>query len=106
MPISPPEQMSRATSFSSMRSSSPSASAWVSAPSCSMPCFLRGASPADLGVGDVHMAFVAVTILCLLCLPFFLRLLPRAGAEVSGHRRALAPAVELEPRPSADSDLA
>jgi len=74
----------------------------VGVPSAGHPRVYAETSPAELGVGDVHRSFVAVTILCLLCLPFFLRLLPRAGAEVSGHRRALATGAELEPRPSAD----
>jgi EmrB/QacA subfamily drug resistance transporter len=98
-----PDKMSAATSFSSMMQQlSNGMGVAVGAILLHTMLSLRGASPAELGVGDVHMAFVAVTILCLLCLPFFLRLLPRAGAVVSGHGRALAAGTELEPRPSAD----
>ncbi len=95
--------MSAATSFSSMMQQlSNGMGVAVGAILLHAMLSLRSASPAERGVGDVHRTFVAVTILCLFCLPFFLRLLPRAGAEVSGHRRALAAAAELEPRPSAD----
>jgi MFS family permease len=47
----------------------------------------RGAAPSALGVGDIRIAFAAVTVLCLTCLLFFLPLRPDSGAEVSGHGR-------------------
>ena len=87
-----PDKMSAATSFSSMMQQlSNGMGVAVGAILLHAMLSLRGASPAELGVGDVHRTFVAVAVLCLFCLPFFLRLLPRAGAEVSGHRRALTP---------------
>ena len=61
---------------------------------------LRGGSDAPLVPADFHAALLAVAGLSLASIPFFWRMHPSAGAEVTGHRaaeRAAAARVEGAP---------
>jgi EmrB/QacA subfamily drug resistance transporter len=80
------EKMSAATSLASMMQQlSNGMGVAVSAVLLHATLAWRGAATGALAVGDIRIAFVAVTGLCLTCLLFFLPLTPDAGAEVSGH---------------------
>ena len=83
------EKMSAATSLASMMQQlSNGMGVAVGAVLLHATLAWRGAAPSALGVGDIRIAFAAVTGLCLTCLLFFLPLRPDAGAEVSGHGRS------------------
>jgi MFS family permease len=83
------EKMSAATSFASMMQQlSNGMGVAVGAIVLHVMLAWRGAPPTALAVGDLHLAFVAVTGLCFACLLFFRSLRPDVGAEVSGHARS------------------
>ncbi len=76
------DKMSAATSFSSMMQQlSNGMGVAVGAILLHAMLSFRGASPAELSVGDVQIAFVAVTLLCLLWPALLLRLPPGRGGR-------------------------
>jgi hypothetical protein len=82
----PPQRMSAATSFSSMMQQfSNGMGVALGALLLQVVVMARGAAGAVPAAGDYRAAFVAAGVLALVSIPFFLRLAPGAGAEVSGH---------------------
>jgi EmrB/QacA subfamily drug resistance transporter len=57
----------------------------------------RGGDAAALTASNFQFAFGAIGVVSLAGLPFFMRLAPDAGSEVSGHRRLAAKNLEGEP---------
>jgi len=85
----PPPRMSAATSFSSMMQQfSNGMGVALGALLLQVVVMARGAAGTVPAADDYRAAFVAAGVLALVSIPFFLRLAPGAGAEVSGHRRA------------------
>jgi MFS family permease len=83
----PPSLMSRATSFQSMMQQlSVSIGVGTGALLLHVTLFFQGRS--TLGADDFAMAFVAVALISLSSIFFYLPLAREAGAEVSGHRVA------------------
>ena len=81
-----PALMSRATSLASMAQQlSVSFGVGISALLLHLTLLLRGGAP--LSASDFPFTFLAVGLLSLCSVLFFLPLAPEAGAEVSGHRR-------------------
>jgi EmrB/QacA subfamily drug resistance transporter len=96
----PPELMSRATSFASMAQQlSMSFGVGIAALLLHVTLMLRGGHP--LAASDFPYTFVAVGLVSLCSIVFFIALTPEAGAEVSGHRMRgagpLAPAPARKP---------
>jgi EmrB/QacA subfamily drug resistance transporter len=85
----PPAMMSRATSFQSMAQQL-SVSIGVGAGALLLHLTLLVAGRATLGADDFAAAFVAVGLIALTSVLFYLPLAREAGAEVSGHRAAAA----------------
>jgi EmrB/QacA subfamily drug resistance transporter len=80
----PPGMLSRATSFSSMAQQlSQTAGVATAALLLHLMLLMRGGSA--LAAPDFYPVFVAVAVISLLSVPFFLKMSPDAGAEVSGH---------------------
>ncbi|HEX7967039.1 MAG TPA: MFS transporter [Stellaceae bacterium] len=86
----PPGLMSRATSFQSMAQQL-SVSIGVGTGALLLHLTLVVQNRAALGAGDFAAAFLAVGLISLSSILFFLPLSPQAGAEVSGHRTPTAP---------------
>jgi Major Facilitator Superfamily len=83
----PPGMLSRATSLSSMAQQlSQTAGVATAALLLQTALALRGGT--TLVAGDFYPVFVGVAMISLLSVPFFLRMAPDAGAEVSGRRLA------------------
>jgi EmrB/QacA subfamily drug resistance transporter len=80
----PPAMLSRATSFTSMAQQL-SQTAGVAAAALFLNLVLLVHGGLALAAADFRPAFVAVAAISLLSVPFFLRMAPDAGAEVSGH---------------------
>jgi EmrB/QacA subfamily drug resistance transporter len=79
----PPAMLSRATSLTSMAQQlSQTVGVATGALLLQAVLALRGGSA--LAAGDFYPAFVGVAMISLLSVPFFLRMSPDAGAEVSG----------------------
>ncbi|HUI17514.1 MAG TPA: MFS transporter [Alphaproteobacteria bacterium] len=68
----------------------------------------RGAASDALSAGDIRISFAIAGALSLFSLPFFRRLAPDAGAEISGHQAQAAAAARapVSPRASGDTDAA
>jgi EmrB/QacA subfamily drug resistance transporter len=80
----PPAMLSRATSLSSMTQQlSQTAGVATAALLLHLVLLVRGGDA--LAAADFYPAFVAIAVISLLSVPFFLRMSPDAGAEVSGH---------------------
>src|SRR5947209_697943 len=83
----PPAMLSRATSLTSMAQQlSQTVGVATGALFLQLMVSLRGGT--TLAAGDFYPAFVGVAMISLLSVPFFLRMSPDAGAEVSGRRAA------------------
>jgi hypothetical protein len=83
----PPPMLSRATSFSAMAQQlSQTAGVATAALMLHLVLVMRGG--AALAAPDFYPVFVCVAVISLLSVPFFLRMAPDAGAEVSGHAPA------------------
>ena len=96
-----PALMSRATSFASMMQQlSVSFGVGIAALSLHVTLVLRGGHP--LAAADFPYTFVAVGIVSLSSVFFFLPLAPEAGAEVSGHRGARAAIAARPQKPGGD----
>lgn len=80
----PPAMLSRATSLTSMAQQL-SQTAGVAAAALFLNLVLLVRGGPTLAAADFYPAFVAVAAISLLSVPFFLRMSPDAGAEVSGH---------------------
>jgi hypothetical protein len=79
----PPAMLSRATSLTSMAQQlSQTAGVATGAVLLQLMMTLRGGTA--LTASDFYPAFVGVAMISLLSVPFFLRMSPDAGAEVSG----------------------
>jgi MFS family permease len=61
---------------------------------------LRGGSDAPFVPADFHAALLVVAGLSLASIPFFWRMHPSAGAEVTGHRAAQRAAARIEGAPA------
>jgi len=85
----PPQLMSRATSFQSMAQQL-SVSVGVGIGALLLHVTLALAGRSELESGDFAAAFLAVAVISLSSILFYLPLAREAGAEVSGHRRAAA----------------
>ncbi len=85
----PPPLMSRATSFQSMAQQL-SVSIGVGAGALLLHVTLLAAGRTTLGADDFAPAFLAVGLIALSSILFYLPLAREAGAEVSGHRAAAA----------------
>ncbi len=85
----PPPLMSRATSFQSMAQQL-SVSIGVGIGALLLHVTLLAAGRTTLGAGDFAGAFVAVALISLSSIAFYLPLAGEAGAEVSGHRAGTA----------------
>jgi EmrB/QacA subfamily drug resistance transporter len=85
----PPSLMSRATSFQSMIQQL-SVSIGIGAGALLLHVTLLVQAKTALGPGDFAVAFVAVALISVSSIFFYLPLAHEAGAEVSGHRRAAA----------------
>jgi EmrB/QacA subfamily drug resistance transporter len=83
----PPSMLSRATSFSSMAQQL-SQTAGVATAALLLHLTLLARGGEVLAAEDFYPVFVAVAVISLLSLPFFARMAPDAGAEVSGHAPA------------------
>jgi hypothetical protein len=80
----PPAMLSRATSLSSMAQQlSQTAGVATAALLVHLALLVRGGDA--LAAADFYPAFVGVAVISLLSVPFFLRMSPDAGAELSGH---------------------
>jgi EmrB/QacA subfamily drug resistance transporter len=90
----PPAMLSRATSLTSMAQQL-SQTVGVATGALLLQLVLGWRGGTALEAADFYPAFVAVALISLTSVPFFLKMAPDAGAEVSG-RRAEPPA----PRPS------
>jgi EmrB/QacA subfamily drug resistance transporter len=88
----PPPLMSRATSFQSMAQQL-SVSIGVGTGALLLHVTLLVAGRTTLGSGDFAGAFLAVGLISLSSILFYLPLAREAGAEVSGHRAATADAL-------------
>jgi hypothetical protein len=84
----PPARLSRATSLTSMAQQL-SQTAGVAAAALFLHTTLLLHGGSRLVAADFYPAFVAVAAISLLSVPFFLRMSPDAGAEVSGHAGGL-----------------
>jgi len=83
----PPAMLSRATSLTSMAQQlSQTVGVATGAMLLQIMMLLRGGS--TLGAADFYPAFAIVALISLLSMPFFARMAPDAGAEVSGRRAA------------------
>jgi EmrB/QacA subfamily drug resistance transporter len=83
----PPGMLSRATSLSAMAQQlSQTAGVATAALMLHLVLLLRGGTA--LAASDFYPVFVGVAMISLLSVPFFLRMAPDAGAEVSGHASA------------------
>ncbi len=82
--------MSRATSFQSMAQQL-SMSIGVGTGALLLHVALLMHDRSVLAAGDFAAAFLAVTLISLASLFFFVPLAPQAGAEVSGHRARSLP---------------
>jgi EmrB/QacA subfamily drug resistance transporter len=83
----PPAMLSRATSLTSMAQQlSQTVGVATGALFLQVMLTLRGGTA--LTAGDFYPAFVGVAMISLLSVPFFLRMSPDAGAEVSGRQAA------------------
>lgn len=80
-----PEQMSGATGFAQLMQQLGNAMG-VAVASIVLHLALAWSGTDKLTVFDFHVAFAAVAIIALGCLPFYMGLRPDAGAHVSGHR--------------------
>lgn len=79
----PPAMLSRATSLTSMAQQlSQTVGVATGAVFLQVALALRGG--AALTAGDFYPAFIGIALMSLLSVPFFLRMAPDAGAEVSG----------------------
>jgi EmrB/QacA subfamily drug resistance transporter len=84
----PPAMLSRATSFSSMAQQlSQTAGVATAALLLHLVLLMRGGGGA-LSAPDFYPVFIGVGVISLLSVPFFLKMAPDAGAEVSGHAPA------------------
>src|SRR5262249_13828508 len=83
----PPAMLSRATSLSSMAQQL-SQTAGVASAALLLHLVLLARGGDTLAAADFYPAFVGVAVVSLFPLPFFLRMPPNAGAEVSGHALA------------------
>ena len=83
----PPAMLSRATSLSSMAQQlSQTAGVATAAMMLHTVLTLRGGT--TLAAADFYPVFVGVAMISLLSVPFFLKMAPDAGAEVSGRTLA------------------
>jgi hypothetical protein len=83
----PPAMLSRATSLSSMAQQlSQTAGVATAALLLHLVLLVRGGDA--LAATDFYPAFVGIALISLLSVPFFLRMSPDAGAELSGHALA------------------
>jgi EmrB/QacA subfamily drug resistance transporter len=83
----PPALLSRATSLSSMAQQlSQTAGVATAALLLHLVLLMRGGDA--LAAADFYPAFVGIAVISLVSVPFFLRMSPDAGAEVSGHALA------------------
>jgi EmrB/QacA subfamily drug resistance transporter len=83
----PPAMLSRATSLSSMAQQlSQTAGVATAALLLHLNLLVHGGDA--LAAADFYPAFVGIALISLLSVPFFLRMSPDAGAEVSGHALA------------------
>ena len=83
----PPAMLSRATSLSSMAQQlSQTAGVATAALLLHLVLLVRGGDA--LAAADFYPAFVGIAVISLFSVPFFLRMPPDAGAEVSGHALA------------------
>jgi EmrB/QacA subfamily drug resistance transporter len=80
----PPNMLSRATSLSSMAQQL-SQTAGVATAALLLHLVLMVRGGAALTAPDFYPVFIAVAVISLLSVPFFFRVAPDAGAEVSGH---------------------
>jgi EmrB/QacA subfamily drug resistance transporter len=83
----PPAMLSRATSLSAMAQQL-SQTAGVAAAALLLHLVLLVRGGDALAAADFYPAFVGVAVISLFSVPFFLRMPPDAGAEVSGHALA------------------
>jgi EmrB/QacA subfamily drug resistance transporter len=83
----PPAMLSRATSLTSMAQQL-SQTAGVAAGAMLLQVVLALRGGTALAAGDFYPTFVGVAVISLLSVPFFLRIAPDAGAEVSGRPAA------------------
>src|SRR5262249_45417438 len=79
----PPAMLSRATSLTSMAQQL-SQTVGVASGALLLQVVLAWRGGGALTAGDFYPAFVGVAMISLLSVPFFLRMAPDAGAEVSG----------------------
>jgi EmrB/QacA subfamily drug resistance transporter len=84
----PPAMLSRATSLTSMAQQL-SQTAGIAAAALFLNMTLRLHGTPHLVAADFYPAFVAVAVISLLSVPFFLRMSPDAGAELSGRAAGL-----------------
>jgi EmrB/QacA subfamily drug resistance transporter len=80
----PPPMLSRATSFSAMAQQL-SQTAGVATAALMLHLALLARGGIALTAADFYPVFVGVALISLLSVPFFLKMSPDAGAEVSGH---------------------
>jgi EmrB/QacA subfamily drug resistance transporter len=83
----PPAMLSRATSLSSMAQQL-SQTAGVATAALLLHLVLRVRGGDALAAADFYPAFIGIAAIALVSVPFFLRMSPDAGAEVSGHALA------------------
>jgi EmrB/QacA subfamily drug resistance transporter len=83
----PPGMLSRATSFSSMAQQL-SQTAGIATAALLLHLVLSARGGSALAAGDFYPVFVGVAAISLFSVPFFLKMSPDAGAEVSGHASA------------------
>jgi hypothetical protein len=83
----PPGMLSRATSFSAMAQQL-SQTAGVATAALLLHLVLLANGGRALSAPDFYPVFVGVAVISLLSVPFFLKMAPDAGAEVSGHASA------------------
>ena len=82
----PPAMLSRATASPAWRSNSRKPLGSRPLPCCCTQPDLRGGTA--LAAPDFYPVFMAVAMISLLSVPFFLKMAPDAGAEVSGRAAA------------------
>jgi EmrB/QacA subfamily drug resistance transporter len=83
----PPAMLSRATSLSSMAQQL-SQTAGVATAALLLQLVLQVRGGDALAAADFYPAFVGIAVISLFSVPFFLRMPPDAGAELSGHALA------------------
>jgi EmrB/QacA subfamily drug resistance transporter len=83
----PPGMLSRATSFSSMAQQL-SQTAGVATAALFLHLMLVARGGTALAAIDFYPVFVGIALISLCSVPFFLKIAPDAGAEVSGHASA------------------